>query len=91
MKSKRLTTADSRYSTKSWRPWRGARTLFYVSLDLYSHGILLIYIYIGGHSNTERGYLPLLQQKLTKGLEENGVQDVEVVVSLKDKDPLTIL
>lgn len=91
MNSKRLTAAYSRYSTRSWRPWRGALTLFYVSLDLYSHGILLMFIYIGGHSNTERGYLPLLQQKLTTGLEESGAQDVEVVVSLKDKDPLTIL
>ena len=53
--------------------------------------MLLIFVYIGGHSNTERGYLPLLQQKLTAGLEEEGVQDVEVVVSSKDKDPLTIL
>jgi len=44
-----------------------------------------------GHSNTERGYLPLLQQKLTAGLAEEGVQDVEVVVSSKDRDPLTIL
>jgi len=44
-----------------------------------------------GHSNTERGYLPLLQQKLTNGLAEWGAEDVEVVVSLKDKDPLTIL
>jgi hypothetical protein len=53
--------------------------------------ILLIYLHIGGHSNTERGYLPLLQQKLTTGLAEEGVQNVEVVVSLKDKDPLMIL
>ena len=53
--------------------------------------ILLIFVYIGGHSNTERGFLPLLQQKLTAGLAEEGVQDVEVVVSLKDKDPLMIL
>lgn len=52
---------------------------------------LLMFVYIGGHSNTERGYLPLLQQKLTAGLEEEGVQDVEVVVSSKDKDPITIL
>ena len=50
----------------------------------------LIFFYVGGHSNTERGYLPFLQQKLTAGLAEEGVQDVEVVVSLKDKDPLTI-
>jgi len=52
---------------------------------------LLIFVYVGGHSNTERGYLPLLQRKLTAGLEEEGAHDVEVVVSSKDKDPLTIL
>jgi putative NIF3 family GTP cyclohydrolase 1 type 2 len=48
-------------------------------------------MFVGGHSNTERGYLPLLQRRLTAGLAEEGVQDVEVVVSSKDKDPLTIL
>lgn len=53
--------------------------------------MLLIFVYVGGHSNTERGYLPLLQQQLAAGLEEEGIQDVEVVVSSKDKDPLTIL
>jgi len=62
----------------------------YVSIFTVT-SISLIFVYIGGHSNTERGYLPLLQQKLTTGLEEEGAQDVEVVVSLKDKDPLMIL
>lgn len=50
-----------------------------------------MYAHAGGHSNTERGYLPLLRQKLTAGLAEEGAQDVEVVVSLMDKDPLKIV
>jgi putative NIF3 family GTP cyclohydrolase 1 type 2 len=52
---------------------------------------LLILVYAGGHSNTERGYLPLLQQKLIAGLVEEGIQDVDIVVSSKDKDPLMII
>lgn len=60
-------------------------------LILAATASLLIFVCAGGHSNTERGYLPLLQRKLTAGLEEIGVQDVGVVVSSKDKDPITIL
>ena len=62
----------------------------YVSIFTTAIG-LLMYAHAGGHSNTERGYLPLLRQKLTAGLAEEGAQDVEVVVSLMDKDPLKIV
>jgi len=50
----------------------------------------------GGHSNTERGYLSVLASKLRSELGsqasgEEGLADVEVVVSEKDKDPLQIV
>ena len=48
---------------------------------------------IGGHTNTERGYLPVLAQKLnhefqTQEFQEQGLGEVEVLVSEKDRHPL---
>jgi putative NIF3 family GTP cyclohydrolase 1 type 2 len=47
----------------------------------------------GGHTNTERGYLPVLAKKLQLELQSNefkdqGLGDVEVLVSQKDHHPL---
>jgi len=47
----------------------------------------------GGHTNTERGYLPILARKLEAELQCNEFQDqglgaVEVLVSQKDQHPL---
>ncbi len=47
----------------------------------------------GGHTNTERGYLPILAQKLYKelqseGCEEGCLEGVEVLVSENDRHPL---
>ena len=46
----------------------------------------------GGHSNTERGYLPILASQLRNALATEGEEEsYEVVVSQKDKDPLEIV
>ena len=50
----------------------------------------------GGHSNTERGYLPILATKLHHELQSNefkdqGLGDVEVLVSQKDQHPLVFV
>ena len=47
----------------------------------------------GGHTNTERGYLPILAAKLhhelqAKEFKDQGLGDVEVLVSQKDHHPL---
>ncbi|KAF6753317.1 GTP cyclohydrolase 1 type 2/Nif3 [Ephemerocybe angulata] len=49
-----------------------------------------------GHTNTERGYLPVLAEKLRNELgsqecKDEGLADVEVVVSQKDQHPLEIV
>ena len=50
----------------------------------------------GGHTNTERGYLPILAQKLLTELHseefrDENLGDVEVLVSEEDRHPLTIV
>jgi len=52
----------------------------------------------GGHTNTERGYLPILAQKLYKELQSEdpqgaseGLEDVEILVSESDRHPLEIV
>lgn len=51
----------------------------------------------GGHTNTERGYLTILAERLKKELgsqesKDEGVSsDVEVLVSQKDQHPLQIV
>ncbi len=63
---------------------------------------VLVFSGIGGHTNTERGYLPILAQKLSAqlknevGTESNPQQTSdlrtwEVYVSKKDKHPLQIV
>ena len=42
----------------------------------------------GGHSNTERGFLPVLAPKFAAALLEDVPHDLEVVVSQADRDPL---
>lgn len=44
-----------------------------------------------GHSNTERGYLKVIKQLLTKELEGVHVGPVSIEISQVDKDPLTIV
>ena len=39
------------------------------------------------HSNTERGYLAVLKESLAEALEKK----VEVLLSQKDRDPVTVL
>ena len=45
------------------------------------------------HSNTERGFLPILAQRLSSGLADDGVSNdqVQVVVSELDSDPLNVM
>jgi hypothetical protein len=49
----------------------------------------------GGHTNTERGYLPILAQKLltehSEEFKDEGLDDVEVLVSEQDRHPLAIV
>ena len=56
----------------------------------------------GGHTNTERGYLPTLAEKLRQSLQDvageeanaehaSVLRSLEVVVSTKDRHPLQIL
>lgn len=49
----------------------------------------------GGHTNTERGYLPILAQKLSKELQSQGdgegLEEVEILVSESDRHPLEIV
>jgi len=74
----------------------GVKADLYWTGEMSHHEVLAavargINVVLCGHSNTERGYLPLLQQKLLAGLAEEGIRDVEIVVSSKDKDPLMII
>jgi hypothetical protein len=48
-------------------------------------------LYPGGHTNTERGYLPTLATKLRQHLAEDQVEGVELIVSEKDRHPLDIV
>ncbi len=45
---------------------------------------------IGGHSNTERGYLAQLQPRLLRELASEDGEMLEVAISQADKDPLKI-
>ena len=46
--------------------------------------------YVGGHSNTERGYLVHLKERLESELAGTG-DVLEVQVSQNDKDPLVVV
>ncbi|KAG2022433.1 hypothetical protein CC2G_000180 [Coprinopsis cinerea AmutBmut pab1-1] len=51
------------------------------------------HVILCGHTNTERGYLPILAEKLRNGLSEDQEfgEAVEVLVSQKDQHPLAIV
>ncbi|KAF7292127.1 hypothetical protein MIND_01239700 [Mycena indigotica] len=50
------------------------------------------HVILCGHTNTERGYLPLLKAKLqAELLGDDGLGEVEVVVSASDKHPLEVV
>lgn len=47
----------------------------------------------GGHTNTERGYLPVLAEKLRtefsgQDYDDQDVRDIEVLISQEDRHPL---
>lgn len=48
-------------------------------------------LFLGGHDNTERGYLPTLRKKLQDSLSNEDDGPFEVVVSTKDRHPLEIV
>lgn len=88
------------HSTRFWLQWRLENTSFFVSIT----SLFLCHYYSivkklnsnrfqGGHTNTERGYLPILATKLHHELQahefkDQGLEDVEVLVSEKDCHPL---
>jgi len=45
----------------------------------------------GGHTNTERGYLPILAQKLHNELTEEGHENIDISISQNDEHPLVIV
>ncbi|KAH6914376.1 NGG1 interacting factor 3 [Coprinopsis sp. MPI-PUGE-AT-0042] len=49
------------------------------------------HVVLCGHTNTERGYLPTLANKLKEQLAEDQVEGVELIVSEKDRHPLDIV
>jgi putative NIF3 family GTP cyclohydrolase 1 type 2 len=48
----------------------------------------LLFGTLGGHTNTERGYLPLLANRLLEEVPQDGL---EVLVSEEDKHPLQLV
>lgn len=73
----------------------GARETHYTALQ---HEVLAAvasgrYVVLCGHTNTERGYLPILAGKLRVELSDTTFsgEKVEVHVSNKDKHPLDIV
>jgi putative NIF3 family GTP cyclohydrolase 1 type 2 len=50
-----------------------------------------LHTFVGGHTNTERGYLPTLATKLQAELQvapDPDLGDIDVVISEADADPL---
>lgn len=60
----------------------------HVALNLIENGSSAI---VCGHSNTERGFLKVLQKQLSSQLEQDYDGPNEVVISSTDKDPLEIV
>ncbi|KJA28328.1 hypothetical protein HYPSUDRAFT_33675 [Hypholoma sublateritium FD-334 SS-4] len=70
----------------------------YLTGEMQHHEVLAAvaagkYVILCGHTNTERGYLPILAAKLRKELlgeeyKNQGVEEVEIFVSQKDCHPL---
>lgn len=48
---------------------------------------------VGGHTNTERGYLPVLAEKLLQEIQSEGrnIEGLEILVSKRDAHPLTFV
>jgi len=84
---------------KFWQPLLLAETSFYVScvcqLFLFSGGSR--YAMAGGHTNTERGYLPVLASKLQQEFakvepgEPRLMDQLVIHISKADKHPLDIV
>ncbi|KAK2462894.1 hypothetical protein APHAL10511_005092 [Amanita phalloides] len=74
---------------------KGQAADVYLTGEMSHHDVLSavsdgVHVMICGHTNTERGYLPILATKLWSELvDEAGVGDV--LVSVKDKDPLQVV
>jgi putative NIF3 family GTP cyclohydrolase 1 type 2 len=50
------------------------------------------HVILCGHTNTERGFLNTLQRALQRKLDENTLpEDIEVIISKQDQDPLQIV
>jgi dinuclear metal center YbgI/SA1388 family protein len=60
----------------------------HAALNLIENGTSAI---VCGHSNTERGFLKVLQKQLSNQLERDYDGPSEVIVSSTDKDPLQIV
>lgn len=76
----------------------GKKADVYLTGEMSHHEVLAALaagtnVILCGHTNTERGYLPLLAAKLLQELRTagEGAEDVEVVVSQKDQHPLDIV
>jgi len=73
----------------------------YLTGEMMHHEVLAAvaagkHVILCGHTNTERGYLPILAAKLHHELQANefkdqGLGDVEVLVSQKDHSPLELV
>lgn len=79
----------------------GKKADVYLTGEMSHHEVLAALargtnVILCGHTNTERGYLPLLAAKLREELQGQrvageGIEDVEVIVSQKDQHPLEIV
>jgi len=76
----------------------GADADVYLTGEMSHHEVLAAVasghnVILCGHTNTERGYLPILADKLLKELQNEAVdsKSMEVHVSEKDKHPLSIV
>jgi putative NIF3 family GTP cyclohydrolase 1 type 2 len=50
------------------------------------------YVILCGHTNTERGYLRILRRNLQERIEDkDGLSEIDVVISRKDRDPLVLM
>ncbi|ELU44104.1 NIF3 domain-containing protein [Rhizoctonia solani AG-1 IA] len=91
--------AEPQISTIAICAGSGGSLLKGVKADAYltgemSHHEVLAAVAQGGHSNTERPYLPTLQKKLQQALdddEELAGESYDVVISKADADPLKIV
>ena len=68
----------------------------WVAGELSHHQVLAavqrgIYVILTEHSNCERGYLPVLRQRLLDILIGKGWNGVDIVISKMDRDPLFIV